>query len=105
MTKKRKTHIEKRIGKIKAELAEIGDMRPGSLTQQYKDGEHTSGPYYQLSYTHEMKSRTNYIRKECVGDIRTQIKSYKRFKKLTTEWVSLGIEHSTLSMKLQKDET
>ena len=36
--------IERRIERIKAELAAIGDMRPGSLTKQYKDPESQSGP-------------------------------------------------------------
>lgn len=103
MTNRRRTQIEKRIERIKSEIAEIGEMRPGSLTQQYKDRQRKSGPFYQLSYTHEMKSRTNYIRKDFVSMVRKQIKNYKRFKKLTTEWVALGIEHSKLSMKLKKD--
>jgi hypothetical protein len=103
MTNRRRTQIEKRIERIKSEIAEIGEMRPGSLTQQYKDRQRKSGPFYQLSYTHEMKSRTNYIRKDFVSMVRKQIKNYKRFKKLTTEWVALGIEHSKLSMKPKKD--
>ncbi len=103
MTKKRRVQIEKRIEKIKTELAGIGEMRPGSLTQQYKDRERkTGGPYYQLSYTYEMRSRTKYIRNDLVGDIRQQIKNYKLFKKLTAEWDALGIEHSTLSMELKR---
>ena len=48
MTKRRLAQIERRIEKIKAELAEMGEMRPGSLTRQYKDPESGSGPYYQL---------------------------------------------------------
>ncbi len=104
MTKRRYTQIEKRIAKIKSELTEIGEMRPGSLTKQYKNGDRQSSPHYQLSYTHEMKSRTNYIRKDSVSCIRQQIKNYKRFKALTTEWVALGIEHSKLAMKLQQDK-
>jgi hypothetical protein len=105
MTKRRLLQIENRIKKIKTELVEIGEMRPGSLTEQYKGGNQTSGPYFQLSYTHEMKNRTNYIRKDCVDDIRQQVKNYKRFKDLTSEWVSLGIEHSQLSMKLKKEKS
>ncbi len=100
MTNKRLAQIERRIDKIKAELAEIGDMRPGSLTRQYKNPQTQSGPYYQLSYTLDMKSRTAYIRRDCVSDIRRQIRNYKRFKKLCAEWVALGIEHSRLTMKL-----
>ena len=100
MTKKQLKNIENRIEKIKAQLCEIGEMRPGSLTEQYKNSEKQTGSYYQLSYTLEMKSRTEYIRKENVGNIQRQIKNYKRFKQLIGEWVSLSIEHSKLTMKL-----
>jgi len=104
MTNRRLAHIEKRIEKIKVELAEMGEMRPGSLTRQYKDPERRGGPYYQLSYTLDMKSRTDYIRRECVSDIRRQIRNYKRFKKLSGEWIALSIEHSRLTMKLARNQ-
>jgi hypothetical protein len=103
MTKKRLAQIEKRIAKIKTELAVIDEMRPGSLTRQYKDPKAQSGAYYQLSYTLDMKSRSEYIRRECVGDVRRQISNYKRFKTLSAEWVALGIEHSRLTMKLARN--
>jgi len=70
MTNKRLAQIDKRIGKIKAELAAIGEMRPGSLTRQYKDPESGSGAYYQLSYTLDMKSRTDYIPRNWVKNVR-----------------------------------
>jgi hypothetical protein len=76
-------------------------MRPGSLTRQYKHSQDQVGAYYQICYTQEMKSRTEYVRKECVGDIRKQIVNYKRFKKLTAAWVKLSIVHSKLLMKLR----
>ena len=104
MTNKRLAHIERRIEKIKTELAEMGAMRPGSLTRQYKDPESGRGPYYQLSYTLDRKSRTVYIRRECVSDIRRQIRNYKRFKKLSGEWIALSIEHSRLAMKLARSQ-
>ncbi len=80
----------------------LGEMRPGSLTRQYKDPESQTGPYYQLSYTLDMKSRTEYIRREYVSDIRRQIRVYKRFKKLSGEWIALSIEQSRLVMKLAR---
>ena len=104
MANKRLAQIEKRIDKIKEELTGIGDMRPGSLTRQYKDPKAQSGPYYQLSYTLDMKSRTEYIRRDCVSDIRRQVSNYKRFKSLTGEWITLGIEHSRLTMKLARSQ-
>ena len=99
--KTRLEQIEKRIGRIKSELVKLGLMRPGSLTRQYKDPQQHTGAYYQLSYTLDMRSRTEYIRKGWVSDIRRQIKHYKRYKQLNAEWVSLSIEHSKLTMKLQ----
>ena len=99
MTDKRLAEIEKRIDRIKAELAGIGEMRPGSLTRQYKNPNTKNGSYYQLSYTLDMKSRTEYIRRECVSDIRRQISNYKRFKEWSRKWVALSIEHSRLAMK------
>ncbi len=100
MSNNRLVNIERGIERIKGELTAIGDMRPGSLTRQYKDPESQSGPYYQLSYTLDRHSRTEYIRRESVADIRRRVSNYKRFKKLCAEWIALGIEHSKLAMKL-----
>ena len=102
MTIERLVQIDKRIGKIKAELAAIGEMRPGSLTRQYKDPESGSGAYYQLSYTLDMKSRTDYIPRDWVRDVRRQVGHYKRFKSLSAEWVALSIEQCRLTMKLTR---
>ena len=99
MPNKRLDAIRKRIDGIKAELAAIDEMRPGSLTRQYKDPENQSWSYYQLSYTREMKSRTEYIPRDQVRDVRRQIVAYKRFKSLTTQWVALSIEGCRLKMK------
>jgi hypothetical protein len=104
MTKTRLRQIEKRIERIKSELVKIEAMRPGSLTKQYKDPHKQTGPYYQLSYTFEMRSRTEYIRNEYVRDIRRQVKLYKRHKQLNADWVSLSIEHSKLAMKLKNTQ-
>ena len=102
MTNKRLDEIRKRIERIKTELAAIDEMRPGSLTRQYKDPKNQTGSYYQLSYTRDMKSRTDYIARECVRDVRREISNYKRFKTLTAQWVALSIEHSRLKMKLAR---
>jgi hypothetical protein len=102
MTKKRLAQIDNRIGKIKADLATIGEMRPGSLTRQYKDPGSASGAYYQLSYTLDMKSRTDYIPRDWVRDVRAQVGNYKRFKSLSAQWVALSIERCRLTMKLTR---
>ena len=102
MGQKTLSRIERRIARIKEALAKIGPLRPGSLTRQYKDPKEKSGPYWQISYTRAMKSRTEYVRQECVADIRKQITAYKRFKNLIEEWIDLGIEASKLNMLINK---
>ena len=102
MTDRTLAQIERRIEKIKTQLSGIGEMRPGSLTQQFKDPQNRTGSYYQLSYTLDMKSRTDYVSNDAVADVRRQVTNYKRFKELCTQWVTLSIEHSKLKIKLKK---
>ena len=45
MNQKRIRQIEQRIDRIKKALLEIGPMRPGSLTRQYKDPQNQTGAY------------------------------------------------------------
>jgi len=104
MTHEKRLEIEKRIEAIKMELAELGPMRPGSLTKQYKNRQQKYGEYYQLSYTHGMKSHTDYVRKVHVASVKQQVENYQHFKALTAEWVALSIEHGKSSMKRDKSE-
>ena len=94
--------LEKRIKQIKQELQTIGEMRPGSLTCQYHNPQEKTGAYYQLSYTHKMKSRTDYVRPEFVDRIREQIAEYKRFRMLVDEWIALALEHAKMKMAKEK---
>ena len=98
MSQKRIQQIEQRMDRIKRMLREIGPMRPGSLTRQYKDPHHHTGAYWQISYTRRMKSRTEYVRREWVKELRRQIATHKRFKRLVDQWIDLSIEHSRLTM-------
>jgi hypothetical protein len=92
--------IKARIDEIKRELQTIGEMRPGSLTKQYISPKEKKGAYYQISYTLDMKSRTDYVRKEFVEDLKRQIKNYKRFKKLSKQWVDFSIRYSKMKIEL-----
>jgi len=94
--------IEKKIVGLKAELLKIGEMRPGSLTRQYQNRKEKKGGYYQISYTHKMQSRTEYVKPELVEDIQKQIKNFKRFKELTQMWIDLALEHSKLKIEFAK---
>ncbi len=102
MSQKRNQQIERRIVRIKAALQKIGPMRPGSLTRQYRDPENRTGAYWQISYTRQMKSRTEYVRRAWVSEIRKQIAMHKRFKRLVEQWGDLSIEHSQLTMRIAK---
>jgi hypothetical protein len=103
--------IEAQIEKIKSQLLQIGPMRPGSLSRQYsacqkpgckcvdpvKPQKH--GPFYQLSYSHRGKSTTQFVRPQFVSEVRKQLAAYKKFKKLTEQWVALALELAKLKMQ------
>lgn len=90
-----------RIGEIKKELMGIGEMRPGSLTRQNR-GPKKTGSYYQLSYTHQMRGRTEYVREEFANLIKQQIAQYKKFKRMIEEWIRIAIRYSKMKMDLAK---
>ena len=82
--------------KINAELAAIDEMPPRSLTRQDRDPDRQSRSYYQLSYTRDMKSRTEYLARDCLRDVRCQIGTYKHVEILSAEWMALSIQYSRL---------
>ena len=47
-----------RINRIKHALDRLGPMRPGSISRQFRNPQERKTPFYQISYTHQMKSRT-----------------------------------------------
>ena len=103
MSQEKLKEIEAQIEEIKHELMTLGEMRPGSLTRQRRKGCAT-GEYYQLSYTHRMKSKTEYVRKEFAPVVREQVATFRRFRKLTQLWVRLAILHAQLKMQHDKSQ-
>jgi hypothetical protein len=79
------------LRRLRAKLAVIDEMRPGSLSCQYKDPVNQIGACHQLSYTRDRKSRTEYAR-DALSDVRCHIDNYKRFKALTDERGDLSID-------------
>src|SRR5438477_12727516 len=84
----------KRILSIQHELIRLGPMRPGCLSPQYRKPKEKSGAYYQLSYTYQMKSKTEYVTAELVPQIEQELVEYKRYRELTAELVDLTISLS-----------
>lgn len=104
MTAKEIKSLEKGIEKIVGKLAAIGPMRPGSISKQYRDRQNQRGMYYQLSYTHKMRSRTEHVWPDHVKALRTEIEEYRKFKKLTTELIDLSIELSKAKIARLRDQ-
>ena len=114
--------IQRRIAQIKAELAQLGPLRPGHLSQQYNvcgtpgcrckdDPPRKHGPYYQLSYTWQRKSHSEFVRLENLAAVRQQPTNYQRLRTLVDEWIALGLNaaqlqrHSDPSVSKPKPKT
>ena len=90
---------EERLQKLKQELMALGPMRPGSITRQYRSPKEKKRPFYQISYTHRMCSRSEYVRPENVATLREETANFKRFRKLIDRWVDLSLKASQLRIK------
>ncbi len=99
--------LEAKIAKIKAALAALGDLRPGTLSQQYNvcgnpgcrckaSPPRKHGPYYQVSFTWHGKSQSQFVRREDLSAVRTQLRNYQRLRTLVDTWISAGLELSRL---------
>ena len=89
------------IHRIQRELVQLGPMRPGTLTRQYRQPEQQTGAFYQLSYTYQGRSRTEYVRESEVEQARGEVEAYARFKELTARWVDLALKSSQRRQKLE----
>lgn len=93
----------RRIERIKAKLAALGDLRPGTLTEQYNtcrspgcrckaNPPERHGPYHQLSYSRGGRSRTENVRVGDLAAVRAQLRNYQKLRDLVDEWVVTAIE-------------
>jgi hypothetical protein len=91
--------IDRRIQRVKEQLVALGPMRPGTLTRQYRQPREKRGAFWQLSYTHQMKSRTEYVRPTELTLIRQEIAAFRRYKQLTARWVELALRRSQTNLQ------
>jgi hypothetical protein len=95
--------LTRRIEEVKAALAELGDLRPGTLSEQYNvcrtpacrckaDPPQRHGPYHQLSYTHKGRSTTEHVAAEHLDSVAAQIANYRRLRSLVDDWVEAAIK-------------
>jgi len=94
--------LEARIAKIKTALAAVGALRPGTLSAQYnvcgKPGcrckaspPQKHGPYYQVSFTWQGKSHSEFVRREEVAMVRQQVRNYQRLRSLVDAWIAAAL--------------
>jgi hypothetical protein len=107
---RRQPSLETQIEKLKQAISRLGDLRPGKLSQQYNvcgkadcrckgDPPQKHGPYYQLSFTRNGKSSTQFVRKEDLAVVRQQLRNYQRLRELIDRWITLGMELSRLKLQ------
>lgn len=94
--------MEDEMNRIKQQIFELGNMRPGSLTRQMRKSKETYGAYWQLSYTYRGKGKTEYIRDAFVGQVKAEMANFKRYRKLTDRLIELSIKLSRLKMDAGK---
>ena len=105
-------NLQKRIDRIKREMAELGPLRPGThykrhsvcgkpgcrCTRKKKPLKH--GPYHYLSYTFQGRSYTEFVPAKQLPALRKEVKNYNRLMKL----VKMLIENSIKLAKLKKSK-
>jgi hypothetical protein len=70
--------------------------------QQYKDREAKTGIYWQLNYTYQTKSRTEYVRAQSLRRVRKETATFKEYKRLSEKWVDLELLLSLIKIRIEK---
>jgi hypothetical protein len=107
--------LQRRIERIKRKLLELGDLRPGTLSEQYnvcgnprcrcKDKPpQKHGPYYQLSWSREGKSTTRFIRSPSLAAVQAQVRNYHELRKLVDEWIDASLELCDLQLRRDRQD-
>lgn len=91
--KRRQREVQEEIDRIKRELVSLGHLHPGSLSMQKRS---RGGEYTHLSYSHDGKGHTHYVRKADLAAVREELENYRRMRELVSRWVGLEIELSRI---------
>ena len=99
--------LETEIAMIKRQIADLEDLRPGTLSKQYNvcgtpgckaSPPQKHGPYHQLSLTRKGKSKTRFVRREELATIQKQLQNYTELRTLVDRWIDLATELSDLNL-------
>ena len=99
MSTTREHQLEERIEQIKAKLQALGPIRPGSISRQYRLPKEKRRPFYQISYTHRMRSHSEYLRPEHLAAVRQETLQFRQFRRLVDQWVDLALKLSQHRMR------
>ena len=88
--------VEKAVRSLKQSLVDLEDMRPGTLSVQYRNPAEKKIPFNQISYTYRGRSRSEYVRPENLQAVRREIEVYKRFKGILSQLIELSIRASRI---------
>ena len=103
MQNKKIQKLEIKILKLKQSVLELGNLRPGSVSQQIAGGPNRKPrKYWQISYTYKMRSRTDYLRDDLVASVKNETLEYKKFKKIIDEIIELSIQLSKEKIEIAK---
>lgn len=102
--------LEDQIKAVKRELTALGDLRPGSLSQQYNvcgtpgcrckaAVARKHGPYYQLNYMRKGRSGTRFVKKEELAAVEAAVANYTRLRELVDRWIDLSTELFELKLR------
>lgn len=106
--------LEARIAQLQQEIVSLGaDLQPGILTQQYNvcgkpgcrckaDPPQRHGPYYQLSFTRQGKSRTQFVKAADLRLVRRQVRNYQRLRTLVDRWIRWGMKLARLELDRER---
>ena len=93
---------EKQLSEANTSLLQLGSMRPGTLSQQFKRPGQKNGPYWQLSYTFRQRRYGRYIRPDETDQLNEMIANFKRFKSLVDLCIELSIQIADRKLLLRR---
>jgi hypothetical protein len=101
---------------LKSELAQVGDMRPGSLVPRYRacgkptchcaqKGSKGHGPSYSLTHPIAGKTVTRVIPAgAAVERTRAQLEEYRRFRRLVQQFITVSEQVCDLQLRESEPE-
>jgi len=103
----------KRRDAIKAQLAEIGDMRPGTLVARFrkcgksnchcaKEGDPGHGPSWALTWKTDGKTNARIIPSGAVEPVKEQICEFRRYQELSRDLVRISEDLCDAKLELSK---